>query len=86
MFAANVESGRSATLARGQFYRIQGSQNWQGQQYGAFQNYRGQWHNQNWWQSHYNRIVLINGGWYFRNANYWYRAWGLEFSLRLLPI
>ena len=42
---------------------IQGSENWKGQNYAAFQNYRGEWHDQGWWHNHYNRIVLISGGW-----------------------
>ena len=33
--------------------RIQGSQNWQGQQYTVFRNYKSEWHDQNWWHSHY---------------------------------
>src|SRR6266404_5906741 len=28
---------------------IQGSQNWQGQNYTVFRNYRSEWHDQNWW-------------------------------------
>jgi len=39
---------------------IQGSKNWKGQNYAAFQNYRGEWHDQGWWHNHYNRIVLIS--------------------------
>jgi hypothetical protein len=39
---------------------IQGSDNWKGQNYAAFQNYRGEWHDQGWWHNHYNRIVLIS--------------------------
>jgi hypothetical protein len=39
---------------------IQGSENRKGQNYAAFQNYRGEWHDQGWWHNHYNRIVLIS--------------------------
>jgi hypothetical protein len=39
---------------------IQGSKNWKSQNYAAFQNYRGEWHDQGWWHNHYNRIVLIS--------------------------
>ena len=39
---------------------IQGSKNWKGQNYAAFQNYRSAWHDQGWWHNHYNRIVLIS--------------------------
>jgi len=82
---SNSPNPKIASAKFNRNYRIQGSQNWQGQKYGAFQNYRGQWHNQNWWHSHYNRIVLINGGWYFWNANYWYPAWGYNSAFAYYP-
>ena len=66
-------------------YRIQGSETWQGQQYVAFQNYRGTWHDQGWWDNNYNRIVLISGGWYFLNAGYWYPAWGYNSAAAYYP-
>jgi hypothetical protein len=66
-------------------YRIQGSETWRGQQYAAFQNYRGAWHDQPWWHNHYNRIVLISGGWYFWNAGYWYPAWGYNPAVAYYP-
>jgi hypothetical protein len=56
--------------------RIEGSQNWQGQQYAAFRNYKSEWHDKNWWHSHHNRIVFVFGAPYFWNAGYWYPAWG----------
>jgi putative peptidoglycan binding protein len=56
--------------------RIEGSQNWQGQQYAVFRNYKSEWHDQNWWHSHHNRIVFVFGAPYFWNAGYWYPAWG----------
>jgi len=68
-----------------QNYRIQGSQNWQGQNYAAFQNYRGEWHDQGWWNNRYDRIVLISGGWYFWNAGYWYPAWGYDSAYAYYP-
>jgi len=82
---SNSPNPRIASAKFNQNYRIQGSQNWQGQNYGAFQNYRGQWHNQGWWHNHYDRIVLINGGWYFWNANYWYPAWGYDSARAYYP-
>ena len=56
--------------------RIYGSQNWQGQNYWAFRNYRPVWHERNWWSGHYNRVVFVYGGWYAWNAGYWIPAWG----------
>jgi hypothetical protein len=65
--AVNFQQGR----------HIQGSQNWQGQQYAAFRNYNSEWHDQGWWRGHYNnRVVFVYGGWYAWNAGYWIPAWG----------
>jgi hypothetical protein len=70
---------RPATVAGVTFQqnrRIYGSQNWQGQNYWAFRNYRPIWHERSWWNSHYNRVVFVYGGWYYWNAGWWYPAWG----------
>jgi hypothetical protein len=56
--------------------RIVGSQNWQGQNYWAFRTYTPVWRDRNWWNSHYNRVVFVFGGWYAWNDNYWVPAWG----------
>ena len=58
--------------------RIQGSQNWQGQKYAVFRNYKSEWHDQNWWHNHYhgNNFVFVFGAPYFWNAGYWFPAWG----------
>ncbi len=77
----NLPSKPSATTASTKFQenrRIQGSQNWQGSNYTVFRNYSSQWHDRNWWGSHYNRIVFVFGGWYYWDADYWYPAWGYD--------
>jgi hypothetical protein len=56
--------------------RIEGSQNWPGQQYAVFRNYKSEWHDQGWWHSHHNRIVFVFGAPYYWNAGYWFPAWG----------
>jgi Putative peptidoglycan binding domain len=57
--------------------RVEGSQNWHGQQYNVFRNYKAEWHDQNWWHSHYrNNIVFVFGAPYYWNAGYWFPAWG----------
>jgi hypothetical protein len=84
----NLSSSPNSKIESAQFksnYRIQGSEAWQGQHYVAFQNYRGTWHDQGWWHNHYNRIVLINGGWYFWSAGYWYPAWGYNPAVAYYP-
>jgi Putative peptidoglycan binding domain len=55
---------------------IEGSQKWQGQNYTVFRNYKSEWHDQNWWHSHHNRIVFVFGSPYYWNAGYWFPAWG----------
>jgi hypothetical protein len=69
----------NATYYRGGNVRV--TNNWRGdafrgQRYAAFRNYNRQWHDRNWWRSHYNRIVFVNNGWYYWNAGYWFPAWG----------
>jgi hypothetical protein len=56
--------------------RIEGSQNWQGQQYTVFRNYRSEWHDQGWWHSHYPRVIFAFGAPYYWNSGYWFPAWG----------
>jgi N-acetylmuramoyl-L-alanine amidase len=61
--------------------RVQVTNNWRGdrfsgQNYAAFRNYNRQWHNRDWYHSHYDRIVFISGGWWYWNTGYWYPAWG----------
>ena len=49
-----------------------------GRQYAGVRDYQRQWHDRDWWRSHYDRIVFVNGGWYYWNAGYWYPAWGYD--------
>jgi hypothetical protein len=70
---------RNFAYYRGRNVRINNdfhSAAFRGGQYATFRNYHRQWHNRSWWRSHYNRIVFVNGGWYFWNAGYWFPAWG----------
>jgi hypothetical protein len=82
---ANSPNSKIESMKFQQNYRIHGSENWKGQNYAVFQNYRGQWHDQGWWHNHYNRIVLISGGWYFWNAGYWFPAWGYNPAVAYYP-
>jgi hypothetical protein len=56
--------------------RIERSEQWQGPQYEVFRSYHPEWHDQGWYHSHYNRVELIGGGYYFWNNGYWFPAWG----------
>jgi Putative peptidoglycan binding domain len=76
--ASNTRPTKFAAVTFQQNRHIQGSQNWQGENYWAFRNYRPVWHERNWWNNHYNRVVSIYGGWYYWNAGWWYPAWGYD--------
>jgi hypothetical protein len=64
------------TVNFNQNYKIAGAYKWKGPKYAVFANYHPIWQSQWWWQSHYNHIVFIYGGWYYWNDYYWYPAWG----------
>jgi hypothetical protein len=66
-------------------HRIEGAQNWQGPRYAVFRDYHAEWHDQGWYHSHYSRVELIGGGWYFWNAGYWFPAWGYDSGTAYYP-
>ena len=75
--------GRNFAYYRGKNVAINNnfhSAAFRGQQYAAFRNYNRQWHDRSWWRSHYDRIVFVNGGWYYWNTGYWFPAWGYAAS------
>jgi hypothetical protein len=65
--------------------RIQGSETWTDPKYAAFRDYHHEWHNQEWWRHHCQRIILIGGGWYFWRTGYWYPAWGYSTAHNYYP-
>lgn len=44
----------------------------------ARRNHRHDHHDRSWWRSHYSRIALFAGGYYFWNDGYWYPAYGYD--------
>jgi hypothetical protein len=47
----------------------------------VIQTYRARgriFHERTWWVTHYNRVVIVNGGWYYWDDGYWYPAWGYD--------
>jgi Putative peptidoglycan binding domain len=44
----------------------------------AMQRYRHERHDCDWWKQRYIVIVLVGGGYYYRDAGYWYPAWGYD--------
>jgi hypothetical protein len=75
-FRAQPKPEQVPPVTYNQNYRVQGSEHWQGPQYEVFRSYHPEWHDQGWYHSHYNRVELIGGGYYFWNNGYWYPAWG----------
>jgi hypothetical protein len=53
-------------------------ENFRGEHYSAFRNYRREWHDRGWWNHHCDRVIFISGGWWAWNAGYWYPAWGYD--------
>ena len=75
-FRAQPKPQQVPAVTYNQNYRIERSEQWQGPQYEVFRSYHPEWHDQGWYHSHYNRVELIGGGYYFWNNGYWYPAWG----------
>jgi hypothetical protein len=75
-FRAQPKPQQVPAVTYNQNYRIQGSDRWQGQHYEVFRSYHPEWHDQGWYHSHYQRVELIGGGYYFFNNGYWFPAWG----------
>src|SRR5207253_2637634 len=67
-FRAQPRPDKVPPVTYNQNYRIQGSDQWQGTQYQVFRSYHPERHDQGWYRSHYNRVELIGGGYYFWNA------------------
>ena len=75
-FRAQPKPQQVPAVTYNQNYRIEGSDRWQGPQYEAFRSYHPERHDQGWYRSHYPRVELIGGGYYYWNSGYWYPAWG----------
>ena len=75
-FRAQPKPQQVPAVTFNQNRRIEGSEQWQGSQYEVFRSYHPERHDEGWYRSHYNRVELIGGGYYFWNNGYWYPAWG----------
>jgi hypothetical protein len=84
----DLKNGPNPAIASVKFKQnnhIEGSQNWKGEKYRAFSGYNAQWHDQGWWHQHYNRVILISGGYYYWNSGFWYPAWGYDSAYSYYP-
>jgi Putative peptidoglycan binding domain len=79
-FRAQPRPDKVPAATFNQSYRISGSERWQGPQYEVFRSYHPEWHDRNWYHTHFNRVELIGGGYYYWNNGYWYPAWGYDSS------
>lgn len=75
-FRAQAKPQQVPPVTYHQNYRIEGSDHWQGQHYEVFRSYHPEWHDEGWYRSHYHRVELIGGGYYYFNNGYWFPAWG----------
>jgi hypothetical protein len=75
-FKAQPRPGKVPSVTFSASYRIQGSDHWQGPQYEVFRSYHPERHDRGWYHSHYTRVELISGGYYYFNNGYWFPAWG----------
>ena len=79
-FRAQARPDKVPAVTFSQGYRIQGSESWQGPKYEVYRSYHPERHDRRWYSSHYNRVELIGGGYYYWNNGYWYPAWGYDSS------
>lgn len=75
-FRAQPRPEQVPAVTFNQNYRVEGSDRWQGRQYEVFRSYRPERHDEGYYRSHYSRVELIGGGYYYQHNNYWYPAWG----------
>src|SRR5207245_7565272 len=75
-FRAQPKPQQVPAVTFNQNYRIEGSDRWQSPQYEVFRSYHPERHDQGWYRSHFGRVELIGGGYYYFNNGYWYPAWG----------
>jgi len=75
-FRAKPRPDKVPTVTFQQNHRIQNSERWQGPQYEVYRSYRPERHDRQWYHSHYQRVELVGGGYYYWNNGYWYPAWG----------
>jgi hypothetical protein len=74
----NFSAGQNFRTNRG---NVAITNSWRGQQfsgqnYSAFRNYRREWHDRNWWNRNHSRITFYFGAPYYWDSGYWYPAWG----------
>jgi len=77
-FRAQPRPDRAPPVTFSAGFRLPGVEAWTGPQYEVYRSYRPERHDRGWYSSHYQRVELIAGGYYFFNNGYWYPAWGYD--------
>jgi Putative peptidoglycan binding domain len=77
-FRAQARPDRVPAVTFSANFRLPGSERWQGPQYEVYRSYHPERHDRGWYSSHYQRVELIAGGYYYFNNGYWYPAWGYD--------
>jgi hypothetical protein len=77
-FHAEAKPQKVPAVTFNQNHQISGSQHWAGPKYEVFRTYHPQRHDEHWYHSHYSRIELIAGGYYYFDNGYWIPAWGYQ--------
>ena len=75
-FRAQPRPDKAPAVTFSANFRLPGSERWQGPQYEVYRSYHPERHDRAWYSSHYQRVELIAGGYYYFNNGYWYPAWG----------
>jgi Putative peptidoglycan binding domain len=84
-FRAQARPDKVPAVTFNQSYRINGSEQWQGENYARFRSYRPERRDRGWYSSHNYRIELIGGGYYYYDGGYAYPAWGYDSSAEYYP-
>lgn len=77
-FKAQPRPDKAPAVTFNADFRLHGSDQWQGPKYNVFRSYHPERHDHAWYHSHYPRVELIAGGYYYWNDGYWYPAWGYD--------
>jgi len=79
-FRAEARPDRVPPVTFSAGFRLPGVEAWSGPQYEVYRSYHPERHDRRWYSSHYTRVELIGGGYYYWNNGYWYPAWGYDSS------
>ena len=83
----NLGRNRGQLAQTGRMNSRVGRQNWQRASHAnyrvrpyrdVFHNYHPYRHDRIWYNSRYDRVVVVAGGYYYWDAGYWYPAWGYD--------